>query len=109
MNLTVTNPANANQTYIFGSKGAKPTWLLLALAAGTVKVPEGFQDSKDRAKLAAKDKKAERDAAIAALRAKGIIRAAPVKKAKVEVAVSAPVTSEDATQATAEAPAGPQA
>lgn len=103
--FTVSNPINSNQTYTFGSKGAKPTWLLLALANGSVKVPDGFKDSKDRAKEAALAKKAERDAAVAKLRAAGIVRPVPKpskKRTPKEVA-------KDETETTAEAPAAPVA
>lgn len=49
-NLTVTNPANPSQTFVFGTKGRKPAWLTDGLAAGTITVPEGYVSAKDKAK-----------------------------------------------------------
>ena len=49
-NLTVTNPADSSQTFVFGTKGRKPGWLTDGLASGTIKVPEGYVSAKDKAK-----------------------------------------------------------
>ena len=55
-NLTVTNPADPTQTYTFGCRGKRAKWLTEALAAGTIKVPEGYMSSADKAKTAKGDK-----------------------------------------------------
>lgn len=48
-NLTVTNPANPEQTYTFGSRGRRAPWVIEGLANGTITVPEGYKSAKDKA------------------------------------------------------------
>jgi peptidoglycan hydrolase CwlO-like protein len=63
MSLTVTNPANSAESYIFGTRGRAPKWLTEGLAAGTVKVPEGYKSAKEKAaETAPKTPKVEKSA-----------------------------------------------
>ena len=48
-NLTITNPANPEQTYTFGSRGRRAPWVIEGLANGTIIVPEGYKSAKDKA------------------------------------------------------------
>lgn len=47
-NFIITNPADPVQTYVFGTRGKRPNWLIEGLAAGTIKVPEGYVSTKDK-------------------------------------------------------------
>jgi uncharacterized coiled-coil protein SlyX len=58
-NFTVPNPANAAESYTFGTKGRKPTWVTAGLADGSIKVPEGYKSTKEKLAEAAASKPAK--------------------------------------------------
>lgn len=55
-NMTINHPTDPTKSYTFGTRGRVASWVDEGLAAGTIKVPEGYKSTKDKLAEAAASK-----------------------------------------------------